>query len=183
MVTRTYTKRHPRTVQDPSSTLRREPAFDQNDALVAVALLSAGAAVIHATVIQVHLREWWLYGTFFVVAATLQLIWTVLVLRRPSRSLLVAGAIGNATVVVLWLVTRVTGLPVGPEPWTPESIGLLDVAASIFEAVLVVTVVMMLRRGALPERTKVRLERPQLAVFTGAVAAITYLAVTGGGHH
>ena len=170
-------------VQDPSPALRREPAFDQNDALVAVALLSAGAAVIHATVIQAHLREWWLYGTFFVAAATLQLIWTVLVLRRPSRTLLVVGAIGNATVVVLWLVTRVTGLPVGPEPWTPESIGLLDVAASIFEVVLAVTVVMMLRRGAVPERTKVRLERPQLAVFTGAVAAITYLAVTGGGHH
>jgi hypothetical protein len=170
-------------VSDPSSVVTTEPVFDQNDALVAVALLSAAAGVIHATVIRAHLAEWWLYGTFFIVAATLQLIWSVLVLRRPSRTLLVIGAVGNVAVVVLWLVTRFTGLPVGPEPWTPESIGALDVAASIFEIVLVVTTVMMLRRKALPERTKVRLERPQLAVFTGAVAAITYLAVTGGGHH
>jgi hypothetical protein len=86
-------------------------------------------------------------------------------------------------VVLLWLITRVTGLPVGPEPWTPESFSLLDVAASVFEVALVITAVMMLRRDALPQRTKVHLERPQVAVFTGAVVAITYIAVTGGGHH
>jgi hypothetical protein len=160
-----------------------ERAWDQNDALVAMALLSAGAAVIHATVIVAHFREWWLYGTFFAVAASAQLIWTLLIIRRPSRSLLVVGATGNAIVVFLWLLTRITGLPVGPEPWTPESFSLVDVAASVFEVVLVVTAVMMLRRNALPERTRVHLERPQVAVFTGAVVAFTYIAVTGGGHH
>lgn len=170
-------------MQSRSSGVAGEPAFDENDGLVAVALLSAAAAVIHASVIQAHLREWWLYGTFFAVAATAQLIWTVLVLRKPSRSLLLVGAIGNAIVISLWLITRVTGLPVGPEPWTPESFSVLDVAASIFEMLLVISAVVMLRRDAVPQRTKVRLERPQLAVFTGAVVAITYLAITGGGHH
>ncbi|MEA2509153.1 MAG: hypothetical protein QOG21_1235 [Actinomycetota bacterium] len=158
-------------------------AWDENDALVAMALLSAGAAVIHATVIQAHFREWWLYGTFFAVAASAQSIWTFLTLRRPSRRLLIAGATGNAIVVFLWLLTRITGLPVGPEPWTPESLSLLDVAASVFEVVLVATAVMMLRRDALPQRTRVHLERPQVAVFTGAIVAFTYIAVTGGGHH
>jgi hypothetical protein len=170
-------------VRSEPSGLAGQRALDENDALVAMALLSAGAAVIHAAVTRAHFGEWWLYGTFFAVAAVAQLVWTFLILRRPSRSLLVVAAIGNAIVVMLWLVTRITGLPVGPEPWTPESFSLLDVAASVFEIVLVITAVMVLRRHVLPQRTKVHLERPQVAVFTGAVVAITYLAVTGGGHH
>jgi MFS family permease len=157
-------------------------SFDENDALVIIALLSAAAGAIHAAVIQEHLREWWLYGTFFAVSAAAQLIWTVLVLRRPSRSILIIGVIGNAALVVLWLVTRVTGLPFGPEPWTPEGFGLLDVVASIFEAALVVSSILVLRRSELPDRTSVRLERPQIAVFCGAVIAITYIAIQGGGH-
>jgi MFS family permease len=170
-------------VQRGASGAEGESTFDTSDALVAVALLSAGAGVIHATVIQEHLQEWWLYGTFFAVAAASQLIWAALALRRPTRSLLIWGALGNGVFVLLWVVTRITGLPVGPEPWTPESVGLIDVAASIFEVVLVVSAVLMLRRNTLPERTTVRLDRPQLAVFMGAVAAITYIAATGGGHH
>jgi hypothetical protein len=170
-------------VQRRSSEATGEPVFDASDALVAMALLSAGAGVIHAVVIQDHFREWWLYGTFFVFAAVAQLILAALMLRKPSRPLLIVAAIGNATFVLLWLVTRITGLPVGPEPWTPEGFGLIDVAASIFEVIIVGGAAFMLRRMALPERVNVRLDRPQLAVFMGAVAAITYLAVTGGGHH
>jgi hypothetical protein len=60
---------------------------------------------------------------------------------------------------------------------------LIDVAASVFEVVLVVSAVLMLRRNMLPQRTIVRLDRPQLAVFMGVVAAITWIAATGGGHH
>jgi hypothetical protein len=175
-------KRHPRVVQTPSRTEGRS-SFDQNDALVAVALLSAGAGAIHAAVIEDHLREWWLYGTFFAVAATLQFLGTVLILRRPSRPILIAAAVANGVVVVLWFVTRITGLPVGPEPWTPERFGALDVVASIFEVLLVVSIVMVLRRSALPRTASIRMDRPQLAAFTGAVIAITYIAITGGGHH
>jgi hypothetical protein len=169
-------------VQSPSRTQGRS-SFDQNDALVAVALLSAGAGAIHAAVIRDHLQEWWLYGTFFAVAAALQLVWTVWILRRPSRPILIAAAVANAAVLVLWLITRITGLPVGPEPWTPEGFGVLDVVASIFEVLLIVSIVMVLRRSSLPERASIRMDRPQLAVFTGAVIAITYIAITGGGHH
>jgi hypothetical protein len=158
-------------------------AFDPNDALVVAALLSSGAGAIHAAVIGDHLREWWLYGVFFAVSALAQLLWAVLVFRRPSGSILIAGAVGNAVVVLLWLITRITGLPFGPEPWTPEAFGVLDVVASLFEVFLVVSIVMLLRKGRLPSRARAHLERPQLAVFTGAVFAITYLAITGGGHH
>jgi hypothetical protein len=157
-------------------------SHEQGDALAVIALLSAAAGAVHAAVIQEHLREWWLFGAFFAVAAAAQLIWTVFVLRKPSRTILTAGIVGNAALVILWLVTRVTGLPVGPEPWSPESFGLPDVVASVFEVALVLSSVVLLRRSDLPERTNVRLERPQVAVFCGAVIAITYIAIRGGGH-
>ncbi|MDP9225864.1 MAG: hypothetical protein M3P18_18890 [Actinomycetota bacterium] len=157
--------------------------IEENDALVAVALLSMAAGFIHAAVVRQHLREWWLYGVFFAVSAVAQVVWASVALRRPSRRLIVAGAVGNAAVVALWLITRVSGLPVGPEPWTPEAVGFLDVVASLFEILLVAVAVMLLRGDAIPARTHVRWERPHLAVFTGAVTAITYIALVGGGHH
>ena len=160
-----------------------ESGFDPNDVMVIAALLSAGAGAIHAAVINEHLREWWLYGLFFAVSAAAQLVWSVLVLRRPSRPILIAGAVGNVAVVLTWLITRTTGLPFGPEPSTPEAFGWLDVVAASFEVLLVVSIVMLLWRGRLPAQVRVHPERPQLAVFMGAVAAITYLAITGGGHH
>jgi hypothetical protein len=170
-------------MQDRQARAETQTGFDQNDALVAVALLSAGAGAIHAAVTKDHLQEWWLYGTFFAIAAVLQFVWAVLILRRPSKTILIVAAVANAVVVVLWLITRITGLPVGPTPWAPESFGLLDVVASIFEVALVVSIVMVLRRNVLPSRASVRLDQPQLAVFTGAVIAITYIAISGGGHH
>ena len=166
-----------------SQPVERNASFDESDILVGLALLSAAAGAIHAAVIAEHFREWWLYGTFFAISAAAQLVWTLLILRRPSRSILIVGAIGNAAFVILWLVTRITGLPVGPEPWTPEGFALLDVLASIFEAILVLSTIALLRRHDLPIRPKVRLERPQIAVFCGALIAITYLAIIGGGHH
>jgi hypothetical protein len=183
LLTKTLKVMHPRDVQTQESGMQEQRAvFDQNDALVIVALLSAGAAAIHAAVIEPHLREWWLYGAFFAVAAALQLMWAIVILRRPSRPLLIAAAVGNAALILLWLITRIIGLPVGPEPWTRESFGMLDVVAAIFEAGLVATVLLTLRRALLAQRAKVHLDRPQLAVFVGAVAAITYLAISGGGH-
>jgi hypothetical protein len=183
-VTWTYNSRWP----DPEERqlvqqMERMPQIEQNDALVAAALLSAAAGVIHAAVITEHLREWWAYGLFFAASALAQILWAGFVLRRPSRRLLRVGALGNAAVVMLWLATRVTGLPVGPEPWTPEAFGSLDVVASSFEIVLVALAVAVVRREAIPPRTEVRFERPPLAVFAGVVFAITYLALIGGRHH
>jgi uncharacterized membrane protein YsdA (DUF1294 family) len=178
-----HRKRHPRDMGTDALEPQAESRFDPNDVLVVAALLSAGAGAIHAAVIREHLREWWLYGVFFAVSAAAQVVWAMLIFRRPSRPVLLAGAVGNVAVVLLWLITRITGLPFGPEPWTPESFGVLDVVASLFEVFLAVSIVMLLRRGDWPSHARAHLERPQVAVFTGAIAAITYLAITGGGHH
>jgi hypothetical protein len=60
--------------------------------LPSLAVASATAGVIHATVCPSHFQESDLYGVFFLRAAAGQLGFAVVVLGRPSRTLLRAGA-------------------------------------------------------------------------------------------
>ncbi len=106
-------------------------------ASVLVALVSVEAAVIHFAVIAEHFDEWWLTGLFFLGVGLFQLAWALLVLLRPSTLVYVAGALVNALVVVTWIVSRTTGVPVGPEAGEPEALGFPDACASAFEVVLV----------------------------------------------
>ncbi len=106
-------------------------------ASILVALVSVEAAVIHFAVIAQHFDEWWLAGLFFLAVGLFQLAWALLVLLRPSTLLYVSGAFVNALVVVTWIVSRTTGVPVGPEAGEPEAIAFPDSCATAFEVVLV----------------------------------------------
>lgn len=88
------------------------------------------STVIHAIVIPEHLRESRLYGLFFVGLTAAQLLLAAVVTFRPERRTVQFIAVGSVSVLALWLMTRTGGLPVGPEPWRPESFGDLDIAAS-----------------------------------------------------
>lgn len=98
------------------------------------AALSLAAALIHASVIASHFQEYWLFGLFFAASAVLQLVWAGLVWSgHDERWLLVAGAVGNFAVAVLWLYTRTVGLPIGPEAGETEVAGVHDVLATATE--------------------------------------------------
>ena len=118
----------------PEHPAAREHAFT---APFALAALSAGAGVAHAAVINEHLREFWLFGLFFIGAAAAQITWAGLILRKANRRLIKAGAFGNAFVVLLWIASRTTGLPLGPDRWTPERVGSIGVIATGMELALV----------------------------------------------
>jgi hypothetical protein len=117
-----------------------------------LALLSTGAAVVHFAVVAQHLDEWWLTGLFFIVVALFQLAWALLVLMRPSALVYLSGAVVNSLVVVTWIVSRTSGVPVGPDDGEREPIGFPDVLATAFEVLLVALVVaLVLRpRGRVP---------------------------------
>ena len=93
------------------------------------------AAAIHAAVIPEHFREWMVFGLFFTALTVAQCWLAVVLLRRPERRIVRYVAIASAWVVVLWAVSRTTGIPIGPEQWKPESLGALDIAASCAELV------------------------------------------------
>ena len=104
---------------------------------VGCAAVTVGSAAIHFAVIAPHFHEYWLFGLFFAVVGWLQIGWAVGVIAAPSRGLYLAGVIGSLLLIVLWINSRTTGIPIGPEPWTPERVGLADVLSTIFEASVV----------------------------------------------
>jgi hypothetical protein len=135
-----------------------------------LAALSLGAGVIHFAVSGGHFDLSWMHGVFFAVTAWLQLSWAVAVVIRPTRRLLTLGVLGNAGIIGTWFVSRVWGVPVGPEEWTPEAVSLADVLATSFEAAIVLVSLAVLVRPALAHARIA----PQ---FGGAFLGVTGLGV------
>src|SRR5262245_44646112 len=102
-----------------------------------LAFTSLAAGAIHAVAVPEHLRESLLFGVFFALTAAFQIGWAGMVNESSDRDrrFLAIGVLANAGLVVLWIVSRTVGVPVGPEPWMPEPRGALDVTATILELV------------------------------------------------
>jgi len=98
-----------------------------------LALCSAAAATIHSAVVPPHWDEYVPFAVLFAVTGAFQFLWAAAVLVRPVRSVLLVSAVVNLGVAAAWVVSRTVGLPIGPEAWTPEPVGVADVAASVFE--------------------------------------------------
>jgi len=128
---------------------------------------SVGAGAIHLWAAWAH-YDYTRELVFFVMVAALQL-WlaaVVLWIRSIPWSLLIGGAAANAGVVVVWVLTRTTGLPGMPKATHmdmdqimeraarsqhakgfmvhKETFGLLDTTCSLLEIGFVVGVLMLL---------------------------------------
>ena len=102
--------------------------------LRAVAAFSLLAAMIHLWVMPEHFEEWWGYGTFFLVSAIAQGLYAPGLLLWPNRVILLAGVAGNLAIVILWLVTRTSGIPLfGPHAGEIEDVGTLDLVCTLAE--------------------------------------------------
>lgn len=131
------------------------------------AALSLLAAAIHLWVVPEHLQEWWGYGAFFLMLAVVQGLYGFGLLRRPSRPYLLLGATGNLAVVILWLVTRTTGIPLlGPHAGEIEGVGVLDLACTLGEVGIVATLGVLAMRG-LPTEGRI-----QVVVVTAATSLL-----------
>ena len=144
-----------------------------------LAALSLGAGVIHFAVSGEHYQLSWAHGMFFAVVAWLQLSWAVAVVLRPSRSLLIAGVLLNAGILGVWAVSRVWGVPIGPEAWTPESIALSDALSSVCELGIVAIALAVLVRPAMAQRQlRPAVAVPVVGIAGLGVAVISSLAFT-----
>ena len=93
--------------------------------------------------------RWPAAGVFFIALGVFQAAWALAYVRRPSRQIVAVGILANLATVALWAVSRTIGLPFSPEPWVPEAVGALDVAASVLELALVAGLVVVLARRPL----------------------------------
>lgn len=103
--------------------------------LVAAALASVVAAIVHGAVGPQHFEEGLRFGLFFVVLCTTQLAFAVLIVRRPSCGLVAANLLINLMTVLIWSLTRTVGLPFGLAE--VESVGWLDIVATAAEVLLI----------------------------------------------
>ncbi len=139
----------------PPAALARAPTGDSgptaaartlDDRLFIVCGLAWTTGLIHALAAVQHLDEYVLYAVFFVLLALAQIGWGIAVYRGPSRRLLSAGALMSLAVAALWIVSRTSGLPIGPEPGAPEAVGAIDSIATANEIVLALLVFLDLRQ-------------------------------------
>jgi hypothetical protein len=111
--------------------------------VAAVCCLVAGA--IHLAVLPDHASEWWAYGAFFAGCAVWQTVFGLLVWsgRRPQWLLLV-GLASLLAVLVLYVLSRTNGVPLGPHAGRPEPAGALDLICAGSELGAIVAVLQLL---------------------------------------
>ncbi len=101
---------------------------------------------MHAIATVDHFSHYWLYGVFFLAISYGQVIWGAALWRnRLSARGLRLGAYANLAIVVVWVLSRTVGVPLGPYTWDAEPIGLADGAATIDQLVLVAYIAVILR--------------------------------------
>jgi hypothetical protein len=137
-----------------------------------LAAFSVGAGVVHLAVSGEHYDVSWLHGTFFAIVGWLQIAWAVGIVLRPARRLLVAGVVLNAGVISVWVMSRIWGVPVGPDAWTPEAVGLADALSTGLEAGIVLCALAVLTEPSLATRSL----RPAFGI-PGAVGSALGVAV------
>ena len=103
--------------------------------------------MVHFAVMPDHFRESIWYGGFFLATASTQIVVAVRLLRKPSRSLVVAVVATSAWIIALWAWTRLVGVPIGPDNGATEPLGVLDGVASVAEFCTVGFGLLALRGG------------------------------------
>ena len=149
-----------------------------------LAALSVGAAAIHFAVTFEHFNEYLLYGVFFLVIAWAQMIWAAVAVWRLPRWWLWLGIVGNAAVVAVYLASRTTGLPFGPDKGHTEQFGALDVVSALLELALIAGCAALLWRPSLADRPVRRRTGiaaiASMAAIPAAVIAATTAVMTPG---
>ena len=151
-----------------------------------LAALSVGAAAIHFAVTFEHFNEYLLYGVFFLVIAWAQMIWAAVAVWRLPRWWLWLGIAGNAAVVAVYLASRTTGLPFGPDKGHTEQFGALDVVSALLELALIAGCAALLWRPSLADRpvrrrTGIAAIASMAAIPAAVIAATTAVMTPGWG--
>jgi hypothetical protein len=146
---------------------------------VCAALL--GAAVIHGTVVSEHFALWPLAGLFFLGTQVVEVSLAVAAVYAWQRRTAQLVFVTSVATVLIWLVSRTFGMPIGPAAFrTPELVGVPDIACCVLElgaAVLAAPLAFNPR----PRRTHSKGRSSRLGLTLAAVLAVVLLAVTSWG--
>jgi hypothetical protein len=178
----------------PDGKVRSDPVMARPYLLGGLAALSVGVAVIHFAVTFSHFQEYELYGVFFLIISWAQLIWRAGLFWQPShlwasrgapqrsrlweQLWLSLGIVGNAMVLAIYIASRTTGLPFGPDLHNTESVGALDVMCCVLEFALIAGCAALLWRPSLADRPVSRRGSVPAIAAALAVPALVIAATT-----
>lgn len=152
---------------------------DRDLRLVVVTTL-VGSAAVHLAVIREHLSEWPAAGAFFAALTIGQLALAgVVATRIRLRAALLVTAIASVATVVLWIYSRTVGLPFGPDPGTPEAVGIPDIVASVLEVLTFAAAAVLLWAPRRVHRPALSAHARALVVTAIVTATALGLAVAG----
>jgi hypothetical protein len=103
--------------------------------------LSLVAAWIHFSYTASHWRDWWAYGAFFLGSAIFQALCVPAIVRWPRNAWVALATIaGNLGIVGMYFYSRTTGIPMGPHEGIVEKAGVVDLATTASEILIVAIV-------------------------------------------
>ena len=108
------------------------------------AALSLGAGYVPFAFAESHFQEWWGYGVFFVVAGNLQALFAALLVWRPRAWQPLVGIAGNLAIVVVYVITRTSGIPLGPHARVVEEAGAIDWVTTAAQVAIIAALIAML---------------------------------------
>ncbi|HUR13307.1 MAG TPA: hypothetical protein VM097_02310 [Mycobacteriales bacterium] len=139
-----------------------------------LASASLGAGAIHFSAAGEHLETWRPLGVAFLVAGAFQVLWALFLVVRDSRPALLAGGLLSVAFIGTYLLSRTTGLPLGPEAFEPEALGTADLLCCALEVPVAIGALLLARRPA-------ALRRPLGRRWSVGFAAALVLVATAGG--
>lgn len=146
-----------------------------NNLLRWAAILSIGALLCHAIDAPDHLTEWWGFSAYFVTAGAFQFFYGFALLLKPwryddtgglrdeadrfGRLYYVLGLVLTASIVVLYVITRTTGMPfLGPDAGA-ERVTILSLLPIAEDIPLMYCLAALLRRTGKSSRMHPRAAR------------------------
>jgi len=103
-----------------------------------IAFASVAAGILHLTAASAHSEHTQILA-FFIGTGIAQIVFgTALMTPRPPRWFLRAAALGNTTLIAVWLASRMSGLPFVAGVEHAEPVGVKDTVTVVFELLVVV---------------------------------------------
>lgn len=154
---------------------------------ITAASLSLAAAIIHLAVAPQHAAEYPPFGVTFVVVAVAQAAAAAAIMAFGAGRVRMPAIALTIGILLIWGCSRVAGLPIGPEPWTPEHLGTTDGIAAVLESAEILVLLVPIRRLLTGVQWMPTANAMSVAVVpvigTVGLATMVAIAALHAGHH
>lgn len=114
---------------------RTADALPRGALLYWAALMAVGAAAAHGVGVLSPPPRPGLLTALLSVGAFVQIVSVLAVVVVPTRRRIVGAMLVEVSTLLLWLIARGTGIPIGATAWRPETLGVQDLYLPAMEGV------------------------------------------------